>query len=450
MIRLALAALIQCALVSAQGEFFCKGRGGTSLAITCGGDTELAGGSPTFRAFIGRMAVPLVLSLFTNGCFMVGEVAMLVAGPCHAQRKRIDGFVHTLTGPVSVFAFYQGDTLASVLFFLTLWHFLMDCASTRPSRVLLLPRAGRQGASYVLDTVRWVESIMIFSHHVLIGSVKLAVGAALLEVRASSQPYPVPTPLRSVPSSQAPSQPGLLLLFIIAAGLAHLSFGLLSFSLRGSARILAISQARAHAAVGTVHEPTPLCDVRASPRQAMRLGADISIAATDSVGDWRYLMIGDGIWVLTMFALRGLVVYLQAKGLDKHKDPACLECGTTRLLAGSNDDDDDGAFVRDIHALCRPRTSNPRLRPRVACCLLSCSLAARSCMAARRPLPGEGDAQPAHLPRARLARWRVRAQRRPEAAARRGDRGVLVVKARAARERGTRLWPRGIVHEGVP
>ena len=48
-------------------------------------------------------------------------------------RKTVDGLAHILTGPISVIAFYSSDTLGTVLFFGSLWHFLCDCAATRPT-----------------------------------------------------------------------------------------------------------------------------------------------------------------------------------------------------------------------------------------------------------------------------------------------------------------------------
>jgi len=81
-----------------------------------------------------KIAQPLLLAVFINLCLFVGELATLIAYRGVTEtRKNIDGLAHILTGPISVISFYSSDSLGTVLFFGSLWHFLCDCAATRPT-----------------------------------------------------------------------------------------------------------------------------------------------------------------------------------------------------------------------------------------------------------------------------------------------------------------------------
>jgi|MDSY01.2.fsa_nt_gb hypothetical protein len=221
-------------------------------------------GHRTFDGFLSSMYMPLLLSFFINCFLFVGEIAMLGSGLRQGNRSTIDGFAHILTGPVSVIAFYQADTLASVLFFGCLWHFLCDCAATRPTYLLLFPWATRSQevkdrlgdrALPAIAYFRWFESLLIFLHHIFIGTVKVALDRAAL----APIEYPV-----------------LLFLFIAGAGLAHLSFGMSVFRIRLAFKVLVVSQ-------------------------VLRFGADVAIVTLTwgHKSDWQFLMLGDLCWLVT-------------------------------------------------------------------------------------------------------------------------------------------------------
>eukprot|EP00419_Tripos_fusus_P038925 CAMPEP_0172785960 /NCGR_PEP_ID=MMETSP1074-20121228/205707_1 /TAXON_ID=2916 /ORGANISM="Ceratium fusus, Strain PA161109" /LENGTH=319 /DNA_ID=CAMNT_0013622973 /DNA_START=68 /DNA_END=1027 /DNA_ORIENTATION=+ len=208
--------------------------------------------------FVVKLARPLSVALLLNGSFFVGELAMLMACPLPQVRKVIDGFAHILTAPISVIAFYGTDSLGTLLFFGSLWHFLCDCAQTRPTYVLLLPCRGWRTSSR--DCVRWFESLWILLHHIFIGTVKLGLDWGIFNESRD---------------------PLLLFIFVGGAGLAHLSFGMNAFGIRGSLAMLVISQ-------------------------LLRLGADVAIVLKTwgQDDDWKFFMLADPFWLCTLLMTR--------------------------------------------------------------------------------------------------------------------------------------------------
>lgn len=217
-------------------------------------------GADDVGEFLLKLAAPLGLALFIHGCLFVGELAMLIGGPPRDARRVVDGFAHILTGPIAVISFYSNDSVGTLLFFGSLWHFLCDCAETRPTYVLLWP--GRTGRTAVYHYLRWFESLWVLLHHIFIGTVKLGLDRGTFNET---------------------NDPLLLFVFIAGAGLAHLSFGMDAFHIRGGSSALVISQ-------------------------VMRASADVAIVAKTwgDEDDWQFLMLMDLIWLAVIFLVRTL------------------------------------------------------------------------------------------------------------------------------------------------
>jgi hypothetical protein len=231
------------------------------LVMSSCDDDAITEGHDTFVGFLKAIYMPLLLSVFINCFLFVGELAMLTTNK--NNRSIVDGFAHILTGPVSIIAFYQPDTLASVLFFGCLWHFLCDCAETRPTYLLLFPWAGvpqsmqdnvGSKSTPSIAYFRWTESLLIFLHHIFIGTVKVALDRNVIA--------PIKFPV-------------LLFIFIAGAGLAHLSFGMSVFRIKFAFKVLVVSQ-------------------------LLRFGADSAIVALTwgTTSDWQFLMLGDLCWLV--------------------------------------------------------------------------------------------------------------------------------------------------------
>ena len=256
------------------GPFWCRGGG---IDLNCAGDvtSPLLDGSTSIGELMTKLARALLLAFWIHLSLFVGELAMLTGGPSPEMRRKIDGMAHILTMPITIVSFYQADTIGTILFFASLWHFLCDCAATRPTYVLLLPGFG--GRTTLLHYVRWFEACWIALHHVLIGTVKFAIDWGLI-----AQP-------------KKPHGGSLLLVFIVGAGLAHLSFGMSAFGIRGSAALLVVSQ-------------------------ILRIGADIGMSqyhVHEANRDWVVLMRGDLAWIVVMFAIRLLVFGLRKRAPNK-------------------------------------------------------------------------------------------------------------------------------------
>lgn len=215
----------------------------------------------TVGAFLIQILRAVMLSIFMNFSLFVGELAMLVNGPSEDVRRGIDGLCNILVGPVSVISFYYPDSLATLLFFGSLWHFLCDRAATRPTYLLLFPwqKPGR-------DSLRWFESCWILVHHTAMGTVKLGLDWGDIP--------PCPHPL-------------LLFVFIVGAGFAHMSFGMQAFGIT-----------------------LPFCSPSTlfALSQLLRIAADVSIFVLlemeDGDNTWKYLMAADFAWLMVMFVLR--------------------------------------------------------------------------------------------------------------------------------------------------
>lgn len=245
-------------------EFYCRGSG---VDLSCAGDVAdpALDGSASAGEFIGKLSNVFLLAFWIHLSLFVGELAMLRSGTGKEARKTVDGFAHILTMPITIISFYQGDTIGTILFFGSLWHFLCDSAGTRPTYVLLVPGFG--GRTKPVHFLRWFESLWITTHHVAIGTVKLAIDSGV------------------VAKPSKPLGPILLLLFIVGAGLAHLSFGMAAFGIKGSVQLLVVSQ-------------------------VLRVGADVAMVlyerANSHAADWAVLMFADFVWVLVMLAVRAL------------------------------------------------------------------------------------------------------------------------------------------------
>jgi hypothetical protein len=261
--------LVAVALVAAEepvtiAPFTCQAK--KKGVISCGingksAKEKLYIEADTIPEFLIKILRAVMLSVFINFSLFIGELAMLINGPGEATRNSIDGLVNILVGPISVVSFYYPDSLAAMMFFAALWHFLCDKAQTKPTFLLLFPwkKAGRSYAT-------WFESIWILVHHTAMGTVKLGLDWGDLP--------PCDYPL-------------LLFVFIVGAGLAHVSFGMAAFGIR-----------------------LPFCSSSSMfiLSQLLRIAADLSIIIllSGKGGDntWKYLMVGDLSWLGIMFILR--------------------------------------------------------------------------------------------------------------------------------------------------
>lgn len=215
-------------------------------------------GAASFEAFLLNMISPMVWSIFINACLFVGEIAMRTFDSSRDVQRAIDGFAHIILGPVTAVTFYSSDSFGTLLFFGSLWHFFCDSGQTRPSYVLLLP--GMAGRTSRIDYFRWCESFMFLLHHIFMGAVKLAL--CMGDINKSNERL-------------------LLFVFIMGAGLSHISFGMNIFGIRGAFNVLKLAQ-------------------------VLRLGAaatTIGVTAGKN-DDWYFLMIGDLIWLGTVLAIR--------------------------------------------------------------------------------------------------------------------------------------------------
>ena len=153
------------------------------------------------------------ISMYINLCFMVAEIAVLAWGPIGSRRETLDTLAHILAGPISFLGFLNGGFMGSLLFFLSLWHFLCDSGQSRPSLVRVCPRNCKE--FWV-----WFESLWTLIHHIYIGAFKL------LSTDLASQ-------LEGVNTSQGPVR-FLVRTWVGGATMSHLSFGMTSLGMQGA------------------------------------------------------------------------------------------------------------------------------------------------------------------------------------------------------------------------
>jgi len=127
------------------------------------------------------------------------------------------------------------------------------------------------------DCLRWFESLWILLHHIFIGTIKMGLDWGIFNESRD---------------------PLLLFIFVAGAGLAHLSFGMSAFSIRGNLAMLGISQ-------------------------LLRFGADVAIVLRTwgQDDDWQFFMLADLCWLCTILMVRIAGSYCSRSTSQKTKVP---------------------------------------------------------------------------------------------------------------------------------
>ena len=117
----------------------------------------------------------LARSAYLTACLFVAELAVMAllvrSGPggavAHSRRVLISSLADLLLGPVSVISFYESGIFGTVLFFGTLWHFLLDHSHTRPTHILAVPwgrnlrnMIKESGLPASVHVVQWIMSCL--------------------------------------------------------------------------------------------------------------------------------------------------------------------------------------------------------------------------------------------------------------------------------------------------
>mgnify|MGYP006143826345 CR=1 FL=1 len=186
----------------------------SAAAFNAAGNTTEAlvfgqcGVEPCIYKFIAASFV----SVYVNTCFLVVEVMMITHGPQGNNRRILEALAHIMSGPIAFLAFFQGDFLGSLLFFLSIWHFMCDTGHARPSYFFLFP-CKRLG----LPLGIWLESFWTLLHHMFIGTFKIAMDMGFI---------------RDTISDQLPWVQRFALMWIGGATLSHLSMGMSMFDIQ--------------------------------------------------------------------------------------------------------------------------------------------------------------------------------------------------------------------------
>ena len=224
------------------------------------------------NAQLETLGEAMMISGYINLCLLVCEIGMLTYGPRGETRHMLDTMAHILTGPISFLGFLNGGFTSSILFFLSLWHFMCDSGRARPSYLRVRPRTCEE--CWV-----WFESLWLLLHHWYIGTFKL------LSTDLASQ-------LEGL-DLQTGNVRFLIRTWVLGATLSHLSFGMSALKMRGSTPARALSV-------------------------VFRMGAAGAIVLTQSKMELRYAYGWDLTWMTVILGLtvrKEISAALQSKSI---------------------------------------------------------------------------------------------------------------------------------------